>query len=396
MTAVAVVGAGIGGLATALALHDNGIEVAVFEQAPQLEPVGAGIQLSANATRVLAKLDVLADVVATAFEPKTLDIIDGRSGRILLSAQLDGWARNRYGAPYLNIHRGDLQAVLLNAVKSRIPDGLRLGKRVLRVDQNNDAVTLEFETGDCATADVAIAADGVHSVLREHVTAVERARFTGHVAYRMLVTRSEMSDGHVPPPSVCARLGPRGHVVSYWVRSGAAYNIVAAAENDHWREEGWRIPADIDEVRAAFRDWDPSLHALFDGARDVHKWALLDHSVPGTWSRGRVALLGDSCHAMLPYLAQGGAMAIEDAWVLAAALAEEADASRALTLYSQRRVGRATRVHAGAARNARTFHLAGPHRMLRDTALRLMARRPQTFVKRMDWLYGFDATAFVT
>jgi salicylate hydroxylase len=392
MTAVAVVGAGIGGLTTALSLHHKGIEVTVFEQAPRLDPVGAGIQLSANATRVLAKLDVLSDVIAAAFEPETLDIIDGRSGRILLSAQLDGWARNRYGAPYLNVHRGDLQAVLLEAIKSRIPDALRLGKRVARVDQRNDAVTLEFEDGDCVRAGVAIGADGVHSVLREHVTAVEPARFTGHVAYRMLVPRSEMSDGHVPPPSVCARLGPRGHVVSYWVRGGSVYNIVAAAENDRWRDEGWRIPADISEVRAAFRGWDPGLHALFDGARDVHKWALLDHSVPRTWSRGRVALLGDSCHAMLPYLAQGGAMAVEDAWVLAEALAAQADAPQALRLYSQSRVDRATRVHAGAARNARTFHLTGLPRMLRDAALRLMATRPQTFVKRMDWLYGFDAT----
>jgi salicylate hydroxylase len=393
-TRVAVIGAGIGGLTTALSLRAFDIDVVILEQASRLDPVGAGIQLSPNANQVLARLGVLDPIVDSAFEPRTLEVLTGRSGRKLLSAPVGAWARARYARPYLNVHRGDLHAVLLNAVREAMPNGLRLDSRVTSVEQGDDGVTLRLHRGGTVDADLVVGADGVHSAVRPHVVPTDQpARFTGHVAYRMLVPRSALPAGRVPPPAVTLWMAPHGHIVSYWVRRGELYNVVAIVEDSTWREDGWNIKADLAAVRVAFSDWSPRLHALFDAAGDIHKWALLDHRVPPRWSRERVALLGDSCHAMLPYLAQGGAMAIEDAWVLASVLAQIADPVAALARYSQIRVDRATRVHAGAIRNANAFHRSGLQAVLRDTGLRALSTHPERFLDRMDWIYGHDVTA---
>jgi salicylate hydroxylase len=396
MTEVAIIGAGIGGLTAALALHKHGIGVTVFEQAHQLEEAGAGIQLACNPNHVLRELGLLDATAAVAFEPDTLDLVDGHSGRTLLSASLNGWARDRYGAPYLNIHRGDLQRVLLDALQERVPGALQLNRRVVGLSQDTRSVSVTFSDGQEVNADVAVGADGVHSVLRESVTSVEPARFTRHVAYRMLVPRSVIPRGKAPSSAISLRLGRHGHVVGYWVKGGDVYNMVAVTQDDRWHEENWRTPAELDEVRTAFRSWDGQLRMLIDSSRDVYKWALLDHSVPTTWTRGRAALLGDSCHAMLPFLAQGGAMAIEDAWVLAANLAATTDHTEALRRYSQIRSSRVSRVHATATRNARTFHLTGPARTMRNVQLRLMGKRAERFMAGMDWLYGHNVTAPLT
>jgi salicylate hydroxylase len=395
MTRVAMVGAGIGGLAAALALRNCDVEVVVLEQADRLQPVGAGIQLTPNANQVLARLGVLDAIVDAAFEPRSLDIVDGRRGRTLLSTPLAARARVRYGQPYLNVHRGDLQTVLLDAVKATTSATLELDCRVNSVVQSDDAVDVRLSDGRTVSADIVIGADGVHSIVRQHVvTQHQPARFTGHVAYRMLIPRSALPADSPPAPSVTLWLGPHGHIVSYWVRSGQLYNIVAIIEDSQWKDEGWNIAAELSAVRAAFDDWDPRLQALFGAAGDIHKWALLDHPVPPVWSRGRIALLGDACHAMLPYLAQGGAMAIEDAWVLGDVLADAADPVAALSRYSQLRVERATRVHGRAARNANIFHRSGRvSRFVRDATLRGLAVKPDGYLEQLDWLYGRNVTA---
>jgi salicylate hydroxylase len=394
MTRVAIVGAGIGGLTAALALCKRDVDVVVLEQADRLRPVGAGIQLTPNANQVLDRLGVLDAIVDTAFEPRSLDIVDGQRGRTLLSTPLATRARIRYDQPYLNVHRGDLQTVLLDAVEAATSADVELDCRVTSVVQGDDAVAVRLSDGRTVNADIVVGADGVHSIVRQHVvTRHLPARFTGHVAYRMLIPRSALGTDSLPAPSITLRMGPHGHIVSYWVRGGQLYNVVAIIEDSQWRDEGWNTPADLTAVRAAFRHWDPRLEALFGAAGDIHKWALLDHPVPSAWSRGRTALLGDACHAMLPYLAQRGAMAIEDAWVLGEVLGGAADPVAALSCYSQLRIARATRVHARAARNANTFHRSGRvSRFARDAALRALAGKPERYLERMDWLYGLDVT----
>ena len=215
MTRVAVIGAGIGGLAAALALRSRDIDAVVLEQAGRLDPVGAGIQLSPNANQVLARLGVLDAVVNAAFEPRTMDVLAGRRGRTMLSAPVRAWAHDRYERPYLSVHRGDLHAALLDAVREVLPGGLQLDSRVTSVTQGDDGVRVRLHDSRIVDADVVIGADGVHSAVRSHVVPTDQpARFTGHVAYRMLVPRSALPAAQMPAPAVTLWMAPRGHIVS--------------------------------------------------------------------------------------------------------------------------------------------------------------------------------------
>jgi salicylate hydroxylase len=390
---VIVAGGGIGGLVTALALHQRGIEAVVLEQSTQLEAVGAGIQISPNACHVLDKLGLLDALRSHAFEPRSIDITDGRRDRPLISVPLIPAAENRYGQPYLNVHRGDLHQVLVKALSERSPDCVLLDSRVESIHQDDTGVEVILANGRRIDGDVVVGADGVHSRVRDAVNGVQQPRFTGHVAYRMLVPRSAFQISQQPAPAVTLWMGPHGHVVSYWVRGGQLYNVVAIVEQD-WRDDGWRTPGDIEDVLAAYAGWSPTLRAILAKGADVYKWALLDREIPPAWSAGRVALLGDACHAMLPYLAQGAAMAIEDAWVLADELSTDAEATHALNRYQAARDRRARRVQATAARNGRLYHAdsRGP-RYLRDATLRLLGfTGASRFLAGFDWLCNVDVT----
>jgi salicylate hydroxylase len=391
---VVVAGGGIGGLVTALALHQRGIEAVVLEQSTQLEAVGAGIQISPNACYVLDKLGLLDALRSHAFEPRSIDITDGRRAKLLISVPLTPVSMHRYGQPYLNVHRGDLHQVLVKALFDRSPDCVLLDSRVESIHQDDTGVEAILADGRRINGNVLVGADGVHSRVRDAMIGAQQPRFTGHVAYRMLVPRGAFETGTQPAPTVTLWMGPHGHVVSYWVRGGELYNVVAIVEED-WREDGWRTPGDIEDVLAAYAGWSPTLRAILAKGTDVYKWALLDREIPAEWSTGRVALLGDACHAMLPYLAQGAAMAIEDAWELAAALSTDAEVPHALSRYQAARDRRARRVQSTAARNGRVYHAdsRGP-RYVRDTTLRVLGSiGGSAFLARFDWLYDFDVTA---
>lgn len=198
----------------------------------------------------------------------------------------------KFGQPYLNVHRGDLQTILAKVVEERLPGSIRVGSRVDGVGQHEHATSASLVNGRTISGDVLIGADGVHSRVRPVVVGDQvPARFTGHVAYRMLVPRDAISAASMPRPSVSMWLRAHGHVVSYWVRGRELYNMVAVTENSEWRAEGWRIPGDVDALRRSFRGWAPQLDALFGAATDIHQWALLDHPVPRCWVRDRIALL---------------------------------------------------------------------------------------------------------
>ena len=395
---VAIVGAGIGGLAAALACHDAGLDVQLFEQAAALDEVGAGLQLGANATRVLAHLGVLEALLAVGVRPQEVRLRAAVSGRRVAVRPLGAVNDARYGAPYLHLHRADLQRVLAEAVQARgIP--LTLDRRLLDVRQQDNTVQLTFTTVDGAShtadTDACIGADGLHSRLRELLFGAAAPHFTGNVAWRATVpVTARALPAAAREPVVTVWMGDGGHLVQYLVRGGALVNIVAVFEDARWSREGWHEPGDAGALRARFAGWHPEVRELLAQVSDCHLWALCDRAPMPAWRGGACTLLGDACHPMLPFLAQGAAMAIEDGWVLAQCLAGSAGNTTAgLDAYEQARRPRTARVQAEARQQATLFHLAGPAALARDVVLGLGSRvLPNVAMARYDWLYGHDVT----
>ena len=379
----------MGGLATALALHARGVRPLVVERAPVLGEAGAGVQLGPNAVRVLDALGVGEALRRAAFAPEALEVRSAATGRLRLRAPLGAEARARWGAPYLQVHRADLQALLLDAVRARGAADLRLGVEALGVDADG---RVRLSDGATPFADLVVAADGVRSRLRAAAAGEDAPRFTGQVAWRAVVEASALAPGGAPP--VAAVWTARAaHFVHYPVRAGAAVNLVAVVEARGWEAESWREPGDPALLLRAFGGWPQPVAALVRAAADgpVWRWALFDRSPATAMARGRLALLGDAAHPMLPFLAQGAAMAIEDAWALAEAVADvgREGVEPALAAYAARRLPRVRRVQAASSRNARLFHLPEAAAAAAFGAAALQDRlRPGGALARLDWLYG--------
>jgi salicylate hydroxylase len=376
-----VIGGGIGGLAAALALLRSGFDARVYEQSRAVSAVGAGIQLAPNCTRILRRLGVLPAIERLAFAPDTIEFRRWDDGGLLSLTPLGVGIADRYGAPYLHAHRSDLVAVLAHAVGA---DRIETGRRCVGVESGE----VRFADGGTAAADVVVGADGIHSVVREALFGPEQPRFTGHVAYRGLVPAERL--GHLAlEPTCVARLGPGAHLVHYFVSAGRLHNVVCVVEEDSWTRESWTDTGNPDELRAAFAGWHPVVRGIIDALDQPLKWALFDRPPLPSWSSGPVTLLGDACHPMLPYGAQGAAQAIEDAAVLATCLAEADDQELpgALARYETIRRGRATRVQQMSRANGGRFHLPdGPDQEARDAAMKSsFGLSPD-----IDWLYGHD------
>jgi salicylate hydroxylase len=356
-----------------------------LEQAPQLVEVGAGVQLSPNATRVLAKLDILRAVEAAAFEPEAAEVRDAASGALLLRQPLGREARERWGAPYLHVHRADLQRVLLDAASGRAGLELRLGARVHTVDPSPAAVMAD---GARVEGDVVVGCDGLHSVVRQALWAEGRPRFTRQTAWRGLVRADRLPAGLVAPVAG-VWTGPGRHFVHYFVRGGELVNFVGVVERGSPTGESWSRAGEVAELRADFAGWPAPVEAILAAVETAWRWDLYDRPSLATWSKGRIGLLGDAAHPMLPFLAQGAAMAIEDGQALGDAFSADADGEWALQAYEARRRGRTARVQAGARRNAALFHLPPPlARGAFGVAGVLDRLAPGTGARRFDWLYG--------
>ncbi len=387
---ILVVGAGIGGLTAALALSRRGFQVDVAERAETLSEIGAGIQLSANAGRVLADLGLMPAIAAAAVEPSAIEVRSGLSGGLLTS--LSGQAlRQRYGFPYWVIHRADLQTVLREAVERDAGIRLHLGVEVAGFSETADGSSIRADAPALVSETFAavIAADGVRSVLRSFISGAATARPANRTAWRALMPVDAVR-GLIPVDAVCAWLGPRVHMVSYPVSRGTAVNIVAVIE-EHSEHSGWGMAADFAALAPHFASWSPRVRAAMSAASAWTTFPLFRVEATGAWSSGRVALLGDAAHAMLPFLAQGAAMAIEDAAVLAARLAATTDVRPALKLYEAERKGRVAKVAAAAARTGERYHLAGPMAMARDLALRAAGKR--LIFGEVDWIYRWQPSA---
>lgn len=391
---VLVVGAGIGGLAAALALGRDGHRVEVLEQAPAFEAFGAGIQLGSNAVRRLHALGLQSGLQGIAASPRWLVIRSAQSDAELAQMPFDASRTQRYGAPYFCVHRADLHALLLGAIQAQGLQqvGLHTGVRISRIaTRGGELVCAAADDARAWEADALVGADGLWSSTRQHVMEADTPPHrTGHTAWRALLPQAQLPEA-LRSDCIQVWLGARLHGVAYPVRAGDFLNVVVLAEADEmadardWNQASTQavLRKATGQVRAA------SLQALLEAVPAWRAWTLHDRaplSGPAQMAHERIALLGDAAHPMLPYLAQGAGMAIEDAVSLAAELKDcsRAGLPAALSRYAQQRWARNARVQARARRNARIFHATGPLRLGRDLAMRVGGQR----VLDVPWLYA--------
>lgn len=389
MTRIAIAGAGIAGLCTALALLQRGVAVEVFEQAPQLGEVGAGLQLSPNGTRVLQALGLGPALEPLVAEARGKEIRLFSSGRRWKLFDLGEDCRARFGAPYWMVHRGDLHRVLLDAVCTAAPDAIHLSARVALAETTAAGVRFTLASGAVHTADALVAADGVHSALREQMLGEDKAQFTGLLAWRGLVPMDRLPEA-LRAPVGTNWVGPGAHVITYPVRAGSLLNVVGIVERSDWTGESWTDAGSTDELLRDFAHWHADVRLMMGAISQPFKWALLGRPPRTGWAQGNVCLLGDAAHPTLPFLAQGANMAIEDALVMARCLAAAASPAQAFTTFEAMRWQRTADIVNRSRDNAGRFHnpqLADP---ARAEAYVDAEWEPEKVRRRYDWLFDYN------
>ena len=392
---VLIAGGGIGGLAAALACTLSGHEVQLFEKAEKFSEVGAGVQLGPNVMRVLHGWGLAEAVQNIAAFPQQLQAREAAKGQVLGTLKLGDQARRRYGFAYATAHRADLHGVLLAALEQQPASHLHVSCAVEGFDQDAGSIHLHLADQSGVQGDLLIGADGLWSVVRDQMLHDGKPHATGHLAYRALVQQSGLPSA-LRSTQITAWLGPRMHVVQYPVRGGDWLNVVAVIANGYQggasgAASGWDHAANAPALRDATAGVCKPLHELIDAIDDWRTWALFQRPAmrgPHEHAQNRVALLGDAAHPMLPYLAQGAGMAIEDAAELGRSLGTTADtdAPQALQRYAQARWQRNARVQSRSIRNGQIFHAVGPVAWTRNLSMRVLGER----VMDLPWLYGHE------
>jgi salicylate hydroxylase len=391
VTRVAIVGGGIGGLTAARALCRRGIEVAIYEAASELREIGAGVALHPNAMKVFRSLGLEDDVRATAGRSEWLLTRNWKTGRVI-SRTSRAQQVSLFGSAGVTVHRADLLDVLANSLPSGI---VTLGARCIGVEPDGEVAVARFQDGREVEADVIIGADGIHSAVRGSLFGSDAPRFTGKICYRSVVPVDAVPGG--PPPNDNVQwLGPHGTIVLYPVRRDELVNVVCHYDDEDYRHESWVTECERSEVLERYRGWHESLLRIFSAGEVWYKWALYDRDPIQQWTRGRVTLLGDAAHPMLPYLGQGACQSIEDGCVLAAALAARPDDPvAALGLYERSRRPRASQVVLTSRQRGVSNHLASPWAaLLRDVSIavrRRFGRDPDG--RGTAWLPDYDASS---
>ncbi|MEJ8574544.1 FAD-dependent monooxygenase [Microbaculum marinum] len=389
---IAIAGGGIAGLISALSVAGPGMRVTVFEQAGRLEEVGAGLQVSPNAWRVLEALGLAETVLRLSVAPAAIRMRRGSDGRTIARMPLGGQAERRWGAPYRVIHRADLQDTLVAALEANPNAGLRLGTRIdgFRLGGVlDDGVQISVDGDLAGRFDGLVGADGLWSSIRAQIADEGDPVYSGKVAWRATIAADQVPHG-IDPDETGLWLGRDAHLVHYGVRAGEEVNVVAIFA-DHWSEPGWSAPGRRGDVIARYADWSPLAQAVVAAPKRWVKWALADRPPLSRWGVGPVTLAGDAAHPMLPFLAQGAAMGIEDGHVLGQALAGADDVEAAFRRYENRRMARTARVQRGARANGDIYHLGGIAGRARDAAMGVMG--PDRLLARFDWLYGWGRPA---
>lgn len=387
---VLIAGAGIGGLTAALALLKRGFDVDVYEQATALGDVGAGLQISANGTRVLYALGIGDEAAQLACAPSGKEVRLWNTGQSWKLFDLGAESVQRYGFPYFTVYRPDLHGVLANAVRREKADAIHLNARCIGFDADGDTVVLRFEDGNEAAGHALIGADGVHSRVRQGLSGADRPVFSGCMAWRGVIPIGRLPE-RLRRSVGTNWIGPGGHVIHYPLRRGELMNFVGIVERSDWRIESWSARGTTSECAQDFRNWHDDVHALIGNIETPFKWALMGRPLLERWTVGRVALLGDACHPMLPFLAQGAVMAIEDGFILSRCLERyRDDVELALVRYQSVRKDRTQRTVRGSAENTQRFHnplLADP-----VEAKEYVDREwsEQRIRERYEWLFTYD------
>jgi len=383
---VLIAGAGLGGLAAACCLMKAGHRVRVFEQAPQLAEVGAGIQISANAMHVLRDLGLEAAIRRVGVHPEAYVFRLHDTGEVLQRFSLAADHERIHGAPYTQMHRADFHDILAAKARELDPDVVQLNRRVTGFIENADDAELHFADGGSAKGDLLIGADGLKSAVRRQLFGDAVATYTGDAVWRLTVPTDRIPEADRLEKAMTLFLGPGGHGVCYYLRSGALVNFVGCVETDDIDEESWTVKYPWQRLKADYVGWHPTLQAVLDAADkdQIYRWSLFARPPIRRWSSARVTLLGDSAHPTLPYLAQGAAMAIEDGAVLTRALAMRHSIAEALDLYQRNRVDRTARIVEQSTANRALFHLRSVDKM-REA----FARRNEG-ADRNAWLYSYN------
>ena len=386
---ILIAGGGIGGVTTALALALRQIPVILFEQATEFTDVGAGIQLSPNCSRVLCALGLTQELAEQGFLPQYALFRHWRSGKIISESSLGKSAEEIFGAPYYHIHRSDLLNMLVGAAKVQPLIQLKLNSRI-ESSEETDAGVRVVVNGETFIGRGLIGADGIHSKVRENLFGKQSPTFTGNVAWRALVPTNSLPKNLIQPAAT-AWWGPGKHFVHYYVQGGAMVNCVCVVESKTWQEESWSIKGHFADLAAEFANWHPTITTLLKNLDEtkLYKWGLFDRPPMNQWSIGKTTLLGDACHPTLPFMAQGAAMAIEDAAVIASCLHQQQDVAAAFLQYEKLRKERTAMIQQLSRRNARVFHLKGIAAWARNRAAK---RAGGSTMKK---LYGYDALSAV-
>ena len=382
----AVIGGGIGGLSAALQLLKAGLDVQVYEQAPRISEIGAGIQISPNASRLLHRLGLKPAMDAVGVRPLAVNQRRWDDARTLQCAPLGPEVETLFGAPYYHFHRADLANLLADALP---PERIHVGHRLVGIEEKGERIVARFENGAAAETDLLVGADGIHSNVRRLTFGPEKPRFTGCVAWRGLVPAERIAHLDIEIASH-NWMGPDAHCVHYWVAAKKLMNVVCVVEHGTWTDESWTTRGDVAEVLRRYEGWHPIVRGLIGAFPETFIWALHDRAELPHWTKGRVTLLGDACHPMLPMMAQGAAQSIEDGAALASLLkAMPDDVPEALLRYEAIRKPRATRLQEASAANRKRFHLPdGPEQQKRDE---LMALSGDRSMANIGWLYQHDA-----